>query len=412
MPAGDLRGQRLAGFGELLFGRRARRDHHGFARHGLDSSNAFCGPFPCSVLGKQQAAFGGINPAVGSNVMYFPSGRSQYPALHLAFKTSMANPTKQVARLDMAIAYAWSRYRTNIAERDGSGGDYSLMNVAEDYNRPHRGHFGDSGMDRTHQLSFTSTADLPHRLRLSMIAHLASPLPLSAYVPQQDGGGVAGEIFRSDLSGDGTVGDLLPGFIGTTGRYSTSKLTQSIASYNSSFAGKLTPAGTLLAASGLFTGQELVALGAYAPLIQPLPGHFAEATWLKTIDLRLNWPLHISERVMLEPSVSVFNVFNFANFGGPGNQLNGVLNGAPGSSLNNASSAGFCGIPLLSVVRAWTGFWPVPVPTPTVLRGRWSSECESCSSGCGAKSRGKAPGARKWTQPHCGGAFLWQFRSR
>jgi Carboxypeptidase regulatory-like domain len=314
-----------------------------FARHGLDSSNAFCGPFPCSVLGKQQAAFGGINPAVGSNIMYFPSGRSQYQALHLAFKTSMTNPTKQVTRLDMAIAYAWSRYRTNIAEPNGSGGDYSLLSVAEDYNRPHRGHFGDSGMDRTHQLSFTSTADLPHRLRLSLIAHLASPLPLSAYVPQQDGGGVAGEIFHSDLSGDGTVGDLLPGYIGTTGRYSTSKLTKSIAFYNSSFAGKLTPAGQLLTATGLFTGQELVDLGAYSPLIQPLPGHFAEATWLKAIDLRLNWPLHIGERVMLEPSVSLFNVFNFANFGGPGNQLSGVLNGAPGSSLNNASSAGFCG---------------------------------------------------------------------
>src|ERR1019366_1811167 len=47
-----------------------------FARHGLDSSNAFCGPFPCSVLGKvnvagkpMQASFGGINPAVGSNIM-------------------------------------------------------------------------------------------------------------------------------------------------------------------------------------------------------------------------------------------------------------------------------------------------------------------------------------------------------
>jgi hypothetical protein len=39
----------------------------------------------------------------------------------------------------------------------------------------------------------------------------------------------------------------------------------------------------------------------------------------------------------------VFNVFNWANFGGPGNQLSGILNGAPGTSLNNASSAGFCG---------------------------------------------------------------------
>ena len=315
-----------------------------FARNGLDSSNAFCGPFPCSVLGKQQAAFGGLNPAVGSNIMYFPSGRSKYEAVHLSYKTvSGENPFRHVRRLDVAIAYTLSRYRTNIAEPNGSGGDYSLMNVAEDYNRPHRGHFGSSGLDRTHQFTFTPVADLPHGLRLAMIAHLASPLPLSAYLPQQDGGGVPGEIFRTDLSGDGTVGDLLPGFIGSTGKYSTSKLTKSIAFYNGAFAGKLTPAGTVLANSGLFTGQQLVALGAFSPVIPSLPGHSAEATWLKTVDLRLSWPFRVGERVKLEPNVSVFNAFNFANFGGAGNQLSGVLNGAPGSSLNNASSAGFCG---------------------------------------------------------------------
>lgn len=330
-----------------------------FARHGLDSSNAYCGPFPCSVLQtptnlrQQQAAFGGINPAVGSNIMYFPGGRSVYQGLHLAYKTSIANPTRRVGRLDLGIAYAWSRYRTNIAEPNGSGGDYSVMNVAEDYNRPHRGHFGASGLDRTHQLTFTPTADLPHGLRLSMIAHLASPLPLSTFIPQQDGGGVAGEIFRSDITGDGTVGDLLPGFIGSTGKYSTSKLTQSIAFYNRNFAGKLTPAGSALTNADLFRGDQLVSLGAYSPFIcsvpslsqpcQALPGHYAQATWLKTIDLRLSWPFRIGERVRLEPNVSVFNAFNFANFGGAGNQLSGVLNGAPGTSLNNASSAGFCG---------------------------------------------------------------------
>jgi hypothetical protein len=117
-------------------------------------------------------------------------------------------------------------------------------------------------------------------------------------------------------------------FIGSTGKYSTSKLT---------------PAGTALASSGLFTGQQLVALSAFSPLIQSLPGHSAEATWLKTIDLRLSWPFRVGERVKLEPNVAVFNAFNFANFGGAGNQLSGVLNGAPGSSLNNTSSAGFCG---------------------------------------------------------------------
>jgi hypothetical protein len=313
-----------------------------FARQGLDSSNAYCGPFPCSVLGKQPASFGGINAAVGSNIMYFPSGRSQYQGLHLAYKTSVANPTKRVQRLDIAMAYAWSRYRTNLAEPNGGGGDYSLMSVAEDYNRPHRGHFGSSGLDRTHQFTFIPTAELPRGLRLSMIAHLASPLPLSLYIPQQDGGGVAGEIFRSDLTGDGTAGDLL-GSIGSTGKYSTSKLTQLLTSYNKTFGGKLTPAGQALTNAQLFTGQQLVTLGAYSPVVQGLPGHFAEATWLKTIDLRLSWPFRVGERVKLEPNASLFNVFNFANFGGAGNQLSGVLNGAPGSSLNNATSAGFCG---------------------------------------------------------------------
>jgi hypothetical protein len=131
-------------------------------------------------------------------------------------------------------------------------------------------------------------------------------------------------------------------------------LTRSIDFYNSNFAGKLTPAGSVLANANLFTGDQLVKLGAFSPFIcsnfrplgqpcQPQPGHYAQATWLKTIDLRLAWPFRVGERVRLEPNASVFNVFNFANFGGAGNQLSGVLNGAPGTSLNNASSAGFCG---------------------------------------------------------------------
>jgi hypothetical protein len=329
-----------------------------FARNGLDSSNAFCGPFPCSVLGKNQASFGGINPAVGSNIMYFPSGRSRYTGIHMAYHgVSGDNPMRRVRRLEMAISYTLSRYRSNLAEPNGSGGDYSLMNVAEDYNRPHLGHWGDSGLDRTHQFTLTPTADLQHGLRLSMITHLASPLPLSAYIPQQDGGGVAGEIFRSDVTGDGTVGDLLPAtIIGSTGKYSNGNLSQVITRYNQTYAGKLTPAGQALAclpptstmspgacSPGLFSTQQLLALGAYAPLIQGLPSHAAEATWLKTMDLRLSRPFQVGERVKLEPNVSFFNVFNWANFGGAGNQLSGVMNGAPGSSLNNASSGGYCG---------------------------------------------------------------------
>jgi hypothetical protein len=322
-----------------------------FARNGLDSSNAYCGPFPCSVLQtatnnrRAQASFGGFNPAVGSNIMYFPSGRSQYQGVHLSYRgVSADNPMRRVKRLEIAISYSFSRYRTNIAEPNGSGGDYSILNVAEDYNRPHLGHWGSSGLDRTHQLIFAPTADLPHGLRLAMIAHLGSPLPLSAYLPQQDGGGVPGEIFRTDESGDGTIGDLLPGtVIGSTGKYSNTKLTKAITFYDNNFAGKLTPAGQALANVGLISAQQLVALGAFSPVVQGLPAHAADEPWLKTFDLRLSRPFRVGERTTIEPNVAVFNVFNWANFGGAGNQLNGVLDGAPGSSLNNASSGGNCG---------------------------------------------------------------------
>jgi hypothetical protein len=325
-----------------------------FARNGLDSSNAFCGPFPCAVLGKPQASFGGANPAVGSNIMYFPSGRSKYQAIHFTYHTSSAtNPMHRVEKIDLAIAYTFQRYRSNIAEPNGSGGDYSILNVAEDYNRPHLGHLGVAGLDRTQQFVLTPTLEMPHGPRLSMIMLVASPLPLSALTPQLNGGGVPGEIFRSDLSGDGTVGDLLAGtYIGSTGKYSPTKLNDAIKYYNLNVAGHLTPAGGALANAGLFSQTQLSTLQASAPLISScapaapacgLPGSWASANWLKTIDFRLSWPFALGERAKIEPSFAVFNVFNLANYGGPGAQLSGVLDGAPGTSLNNSTTPGYCG---------------------------------------------------------------------
>ena len=320
-----------------------------FARNGLDSSNAFCGPFPCSVLGKAniagqplQASFGGINPAVGSNVMFFPAGKSRYQGIHLAFRTS-GEQLGRVRRWDLMVSYAYSDYKSNIASPNGSGGDYAVLPVAQDYNRPHLGHFGPSGLDRRHLLSFAPTFDLPRGPRLTMIAQFASPLPLSLYLPQQDGGGSAGEIFRTDSSGDGTVGDLLPRTgLGSPGRYTNANVNKAIVFYNNNFAGKLTPAGQALVAANLFSPDQLGKLGAVMPTISQL-NVGATPTWLKTIDLRFSWPLHIGEHVLLEPHASAFNVLNLANFGGAGRQLSGVLDGSPGTSINNATVAGQCG---------------------------------------------------------------------
>jgi hypothetical protein len=332
-----------------------------FARQGLDSANAYCGPFPCSVLGLRNAAFGGLSSTLdstvahpGSNLMFFPSGRTKYTAVHANFRTSGDRLARGIRHWDLAVSYTYSKYQTNVAAADGSGGDFSLLSRAEDYIRPHVGHFGSSGLDRRNMFTFAPTLDLPRGPRLSIITQLASPLELSARLPQLDGGGVAGEIFRTDATGDGTVGDLLPGTkVGGLGGYSGNDLSKAIAVYNTNYAGRLTSAGVQLVNAQLFTSPQLSKLGALYPFVcavppgqvncAAVPGHVAQTTWLKTVDMRLSWPFRVSERVRIEPNVAAFNVFNFANFGGAGRQLNGVLDGSPGSSLNNASSPGTCG---------------------------------------------------------------------
>jgi len=326
-----------------------------FARNGLDTSNAYCGAFACSVLGLNRAAFGGINPAVGSNVMFFPTGRSKYQGVQIGFKTTAAmNPMRGVRRLDIAASYTYSKFESNIASPDGSGGDFSVLSVAEDYNSPHTGHFGPSGLDRRNQISVAIAVQSRRGPKLSMISQLVSPLPLTVYLPQRNGGGVAGEIYRTDLTGDGTVGDVVLGTsIGGLGGYSGSDLKKVIATFNTTYGGALGPAGGALVSTHqvnnitiapLMTTQQVSRLGATVPFINPeLPGHFAEPTWLKTIDFRFSWPLRVGERVQVEPTISAFNVFNLANFGGPGRQLSGILDGSPGSSSNNSSTAGFCG---------------------------------------------------------------------
>src|SRR5262249_13221432 len=151
--------------------------------------------------------------------------------------------------------------------------------------------------------------------------------------------GVAGEIFRTDATGDGTVGDILPGTsVGGLGGYSGNGLGKVISVYNTNYAGRLSSAGAQLVNARLFTSDQLVELGAFDPFVcagptqpncQALTGHTAQTTWLKTIDLRFSWPFRIGERFRVEPNVAAFNVFNFANFGGAGRQLSGVLDGSP-----------------------------------------------------------------------------------
>jgi hypothetical protein len=322
-----------------------------FAGNGLDSGNAFGGG-PANLSG---AAFGGINRSVGQGDFEFPIGRSVYNALQMSYKQDVANPMPGLAGLNMTIAYTLSRFVGN------GGNDQNFSAIAFDNNNP--GFFtGPTSLDRTHQFKFSTTFDIAHHgPRFSVIGNFASAPPSTLLLTPSGNPaeGTTGEIFRTDLTGDGTVEDVFPTF-GKPGQFgrsvSPSGLSGLINTWNSTQAGSLTPAGQALVGAGLFTQSQLVQLGAVKPYVAlPPPGEVGNGIF-REVSMVLSWPIRIREGMTIEPSISAFNVFNLANFG----RLNGLLNNqvtpfAPGTTgpagnVNGTST----GLPRESV-RTGTG---------------------------------------------------------
>lgn len=318
-----------------------------FANHGLDSGGQFLAGAPASLFGLTPdtgAAFAGINPLVGRNTMFFPAGRSLYSGIQLSLRTHITNPVRGVLGGSLQFSYTRSSFRSNVA---GGLGDQDLLPLAADFNHP-TAFFGSASQDRKNQFSLGSMLDLPHGMRLGLAAQVASPLPQTLFLPSS--GGVAGEIFRTDVTGDGSFGgqsqtgassygDIIPGTnIGSFGRaIKSSTLNTVIQNYNTNFGDQLTPAGQALVNAGLLSRSQLLQLGAHSPILAGPPAGSVGLAWLKTFDLSLSRPFRLGDRFVLEPSVSAFNILNFANFDGPGNRLSGILNGTVGS-INGTSA--------------------------------------------------------------------------
>jgi hypothetical protein len=304
-----------------------------FAGQGLDSGNAFNGGFPCAGA----CAFGGVNQTLGQNQMLFPIGRSVYNGLDLKLTSDVRKPFVGVKHLNYQIAYSLSRFVSQAQDQD-------FVNYALDFQNTGK-YSGPNGLDRKHQLSAGATFEFPFATQIGVVTHYYSALPRSAFLPTPG----AGAIFTSDLTGDGTFagnttganGDLLPGSnIGSFGRdFGPSGLNQLITNYNNNIAGKvLTPAGKALVGAGLFTQAQLTALGAIPqPIALAPPGQVGLDSFF-TFDLRLGWALHpnkvihvLPERVLIEPQIQFYNLFNRQNYDSPSNPLSGVLSGAPGS---------------------------------------------------------------------------------
>jgi len=296
-----------------------------YAGNGLDSGTNLCGGNPCP-----NAAFPGMNPAFGTMQMLFPGGRSTYNGLQLSLKANIHDPIKGLKALSWQVSYAYSH-------ADGLVKDGDFITEATDNDNPTK-FFGPNSLDRRHQLSFGGTFEFPYAIRFSAISHFYSPLPLTLTVP----GGGTGGIFISDLTGDGSgdgsgvypTGDVLPGTnVGSFGRgVSASGLGSVITNYNSTQAGQVTPAGQALIQSGLMTQAQLAALGGVQQPIALPPTGQVGLDWLRALDFKLGWHKTIRENMAIEPSVSFFNVMNFANFDAPGNTISGILDGSIGSA--------------------------------------------------------------------------------
>jgi hypothetical protein len=215
--------------------------------------------------------------------------------------------------MNYTVSYALSRATAT------SGQNSLEFDGAATFNDNINGAYGPTGNDRTHIFTAGALMTVPFGFRINQIWSFRTAVASNLTVPFLDGFAANNGIFTTDLDGDGRTGDLLPGTnIRHFGRKikSFEQLNRVITDFNSNFAGKLTPAGQALVTAGIFTEAQLRTLGAtvkpiaLAPVNNPWP--FEN---LINLDARITRPIKIKEKLSIEPSLDVFNVFNHTGLG-------------------------------------------------------------------------------------------------
>jgi hypothetical protein len=199
------------------------------------------------------------------------SGREQYKALLVKLDKRFAR------RYAFTASYALSSLR---------GFDYG-RDLNDLFGNP-----GFLGADARHIFALNSVVDLPYGFQAGFIANLSSRSPFTATLN--------GLPADTDVNGDGTGNDMLPGFGFNKGNrgVSESDLRALVDAYNQNFAGKTTPRGGTM------------------PTVT-LPSSFQFGDIFQSYDARLskNFKLY-QEKLALELIAEVFNMFNISNLGG------------------------------------------------------------------------------------------------
>lgn len=304
---------------------------------GLDSGNNLLGgnsvryapqPLAGHLDPNTSAAFGGANPNLGVGLFNTPSGKSAYDALNVKFQQQKSHPAPGILSSNFQAAYTYSHSTTTSK----GGSNAFFTNSAWNQDAPSQ-YMGPSDLDQRHQISFGGSATLKYGPVIGLIGHFRSAPAGNLTLDNT----VGGDIFQTDVDGDGQAGDLAPGtnpgaFMRNVG---PGGLKQFIANYNSTQAGHITPAGQALVNAGLATTSQLAALNAVQqPIYSPAGAVFANS-WFRSIDASFGYPIRIrkiSEAFSLTPSVAMYNVANFSNWGGTTGTLLNVANaGAAGA---------------------------------------------------------------------------------
>lgn len=268
--------------------------------------------------------------------MLLPAGRSLYSGFQARMVQHVAKLARGVKNADFEISYSYSKFVSQAQDEDA-------INLAIDNDAPTR-FTGPDALDRKHQFSLGGTFQLPLFTKLSLVGHFYSPLAQNLLLPQSTNGG---EIFSTDWLGTGLPADGTPEPLPNTqiGQFergtNIGNLHTVITKYDHTYAGTLTPAGQCLVANSapnnpftcpglvsgfpVMTANDMVALNWIMPTIDSVPQQAVGIPWFKSMDVHLAWPFTIKDHVTIEPSASVFNVFNFSNAFLPGNSMNNSL---------------------------------------------------------------------------------------
>jgi len=324
-----------------------------FAGKGLDSGSNFLGGTAASYGGLTPAtgaAFPGTNPNVGEGLFILPQGRSGYDALQVVLQEQKAHPMPGIVDSNLQISYTLSRIVTATSTLNNANSTDQFFGGARPWNNDNPNQYmGRSDIDHTNELSFGGSIGIKYGLQFGLIGHFFSAPATSLTLDNTAGN--TGQIFITDVNGDGVGGDLVPAtnpgaFMHAVKGKSLNAL---INQYNSVYAGTPTPAGQALIAAGIMTQAQLTALGGVQQAIAPQPeNNPINNPAFRSFDFNATYPIKLKflGGLSINPGVAMYNVFNMSNFG---NQLGTLLNttdaapfppdpGAPTGYVNTINS--------------------------------------------------------------------------